>query len=585
MRVLSLLTALSGTDRGQRLRRFLRLAVLASVVEGLTVALAVPVLTRLLSPHPATALPWLAALLVGAAASLLLHHTATLRGFDTAIDLLTTLRHRVGDHVATLPLGWFTRERTGRLSHTLSTGVMEILALPAHQLGSLVRALITPTTLVIATAFTAPALALVAALVVPAVLAAFWWAGRLGRRADAAVATTAAATTDRLVEFARSQPVLRAFGRPASTLTWFDDALDDLRRAERRQLWLVLPPVTLNGVLARTTFLVLLATATALAIGSPDPAGVAAAVALLIVVNRIAEPLSEVAAHATAIRMALTQMDAVQAVLDTPPLPTPDRPAPTPERADVELRGVSFGYRPDQPVLHDVNLTLAQGSMTALVGTSGSGKTTLTRLIARFWDVTHGSVRIGGHDVRDLSTTQLISMVAPVFQDTWLFAGTLRDNLIVARPDATDTDIAHAADTARVTEIVERLPNGWDTQVGEAGTRLSGGERQRISLARALLKQAPIILLDEVTGALDAENQAAVTDGLLRLRGRHTMLVIAHQLPTIAAADMIVVLEGGRIVEHGQHDDLLAAGGRYAAFWTARAQAQGWRLIASRTGT
>jgi ATP-binding cassette, subfamily B, bacterial IrtB/YbtQ len=193
------------------------------------------------------------------------------------------------------------------------------------------------------------------------------------------------------------------------------------------------------------------------------------------------------------------------------------------------------------------------------------------------------AVRIGGVDVRELSTPQLMTLLSPVFQDTYLFSGTLRDNLRLARPDATEDEITAAAELARVGPIVERLPQGWQTQVGEGGTALSGGERQRVALARALVKDAPIVLLDEVTGALDAENQAAVTEGLLTLRRDRTMLVIAHQLSTIVAADQIVVLDNGRIAERGTHDELVEAGGRYAAFWRARAAAEGWRL--NRTAT
>lgn len=228
-----------------------------------------------------------------------------------------------------------------------------------------------------------------------------------------------------------------------------------------------------------------------------------------------------------------------------------------------------------------MNLTLEPGTVTALVGPSGSGKTTVTRLVARFWDVDQGQVRVGGVDVRDVGTVGLMSRIAMVFQHVYLFDGTIAENIRLGRPDATEDQVRAAASAAGLDEVIDRLPHGWETRVGEGGALLSGGERQRVSIARALVKDASIVLLDEATAALDAENEAAVTWALQRLARDRTVIVIAHRLSTTSSADQIAYLEHGRIAEAGSHEDLLAAGGRYAALWAERSRARGWRIGAT----
>ncbi|WP_040690904.1 ABC transporter ATP-binding protein, partial [Nocardia vinacea] len=215
----------------------------------------------------------------------------------------------------------------------------------------------------------------------------------------------------------------------------------------------------------------------------------------------------------------------------------------------------------------NVSLAVPPGKRLAVVGPSGAGKSTMLQLLARFYDVDSGAVRIGGVDVRAMSSEELMAQLAIVFQDVHLFDGTIEENVRLGRPGATDAQMRAAATAAGLDEVIERLPDGWNALVGEGGALLSGGERQRVSIARALLKDAPIVLLDEVTSALDPVNEAAVHAGIERLVAGRTVVMVAHRMRTIRRADHVVFLDGGRIVEQGSHDDLVGHGGRYAAFW------------------
>ncbi|MFW5417795.1 ABC transporter ATP-binding protein [Nocardiopsis sp. CNT-189] len=562
------------------LARLWLLTAAQAVLQGLLLGLLVPVLDAFVRPEPdlAAAAPWLALGAAGASAYAVLCIIATPVGFKAAGVLAAQLRRRLIRHVSTLPLGWFTAEHKARLARAVTADVGDAAQLAVTVAGPAITSTLLPAT-VVAVAFAVDwRMALLLCAIALAALWALRRAARITEAAETELERAAAEVAGRAIELGQAQPVLRAAGQAGGTprmraalADHRETYRDGMRRARR-------PFFVYTGVITGG-FVAVLALAAVLALGGHI--GVAEAVALLVLAARFLEPLGNLIDLIGALRAMTNKIARVEELLAAPALPVPAGPVRGIGEAGIEFSRVGFTYPGGgAPALSDVSLRFRPGTTTALVGPSGSGKTTVTRLIARFFDADTGRVRVGGADVRELDPAALLDEIAVVFQDVYLFDDTIENNLRLARQDATWDELEEAAAAARLDEVIERLPGGWRTRVGEAGAQLSGGERQRVAIARAVLKRARIVLVDEAASALDPVNEAAVSQAIADLGddpGR-TVIVIAHSPATLATADRVVSLDGGRVVETGTPEELLHGGGVFARLGRQYERARRWRI-------
>ncbi|MDN5918801.1 MAG: ABC transporter ATP-binding protein/permease [Pseudonocardia sp.] len=552
-----------GHEYATPIRRTVALMTTTAIVEGLSYALVVPVLRALFGRTPADAWPWLIAFGATVAIFAVLRYLSDLSGFRVGTTMLRGMYYGLGDHLARLPIGWYSADRVGDVSALASRGLLQALSVMAHLLAPLIAACVTPLTIVAVMLAVNWQMGLAAVLAAPVVVAIQVWTRRSMAATDAESAERGREATGRIIEYLQAQPVLRAGGRTRQRFDMLDDSLHEVQRASRRSTLSALPGVVGLHFTVQAIFTVLLVLGAYLALGGN--VGVAEVLMILVLAARCADPLLALAEMGGQLRSARSELERLDAVLSTDPLPEPREPI-MPERHDLAFDAVTFAHG-DRTVLEDLSLSVPEGQRLAVVGPSGAGKSTLLQLLARFYDVDAGAVRVGGVDVREIDTEVLMAQIAIVFQDVYLFDGTIEENVRLGRPDADDAQVRAAATAARLDDVIERLPAGWATNVGEGGALLSGGERQRVSIARALLKDAPIVLLDEVTSALDPVNEAAVHDGIERLMAGRTVVMVAHRMRTVQRADRVAFLEGGRIVEQGIHDELLRRSGRYADFW------------------
>ena len=520
---------------------------------------------------------WLVALAACAVVSTVTDFQGQRTSMTGALGFMHDVHHAVGDKIARLPLRWFTSDTAGTMSRAVSQEMLSLGESAAHFLYRIASTTAGCAVIWVGSWAWDWRLGLFLTVGAPAMALFIALARRLVDRGKAIAEPAERELATRVVELARCQGALRscrAVGRYGRLRAAFDDGA----RAAVRALWWETGGNLLSGAFTQVVVVgMIMLTASFAVAGTMDPLPAIATIGMCL---RFTTMLDDVGAAVFGVEERRQMMNHLDAVMDAEVMDEPASRAELSEPGAVELDGVVFGYRTGERVLDGVSLRVPARSMCAIVGPSGSGKTTIARLVARFWDVGSGTVRVGGADVRDMPTAQLMEQLSMVFQDVYLFDDTLAANIRVGDPRADDERVRRAADLAGVTEIVDRLPGGWDARVGEGGRALSGGERQRVSIARALLKRAPIVLLDEATSALDAENEANVVAAIEELRRTSTLVVIAHKLETISAADQVVVLgDDGRVAQVGRHCRLVEVDGPYRDFWTQRTRARGWALV------
>ncbi len=577
------------TPHRARLVVFLVVSVLLAVLGVVTPLLAGDVVNAITAGDSVSTVVWLAAAIaVVAVLDAGLGVLNRLLSSRIGEGLILDLRTAVYDHVQRMPIAFFTRTRTGALVSRLNTDVIGAQRAFSNTLSGVVSNVVSLLLTVVVMVTISWQVTVLSLLLLPIFLVpARAMGGRLAALQREAAQHNASMSTQMTERFsAGGATLVKLFGRPEAESSEF------ARRAGRVR------DIGVRVAMLQTTFVTALTLVSALALALVYGLGGALAilgtlnagdvVTLALLLTRLYTPLTMLANARMDIMSAVVSFERVFEILDLVPL-IQERPGARPlppGSASVEFDDVHFAYpsaeevslasledvavldsRGGEEVLHGISFTVLPGQTVALVGSSGAGKSTIAQLVARLYDVTSGAVRIGGTDVRETTFASLRGTIGMVTQDGHLFHESIRENLTLVRPDATDEQLWDALARARMEHVIRALPDGLDTVVGERGYRLSGGERQRLTIARLLLAAPRVVILDEATSALDSTNEAHVQAALGEAMEGRTALVIAHRLSTVRSADRILVVEGGRIVEQGSHPELLAAGGRYAELY------------------
>lgn len=518
--------------------------------------------------------------LVGAAGYLLrvaCHGISTILAHISAYTILEGIRLKIADRLMKAPLGEVMGRRIGYLKNIIMDKVEDLEPPLAHMIPELTSNLLLPVAIFIWMLVIDWRMGLAVLIAQVLAMIPMFFLMRNYNSQYAAYMEANNHVNSIIIEYVEGIEVVKAFNQSTSSYEKFVNAVQSFKEFtlawfkstwKSMNLMMAIMPTTLLGVLPVGLLLV--------QNGSISPAELAMGIILSL---SIVGPLMKATTFINEAKSMEYAVEAANELLNLPVLPDSGKIVSIPHN-DIALKHVTFSYDGSEQneVLHDVNLELPEGSFTALVGPSGGGKSTIARLIARFWDVTGGNITIGGKNIKELSIRQLSELVSFVTQDNFLFNCSLKENIRLGNPNATDEEVYAAAKAACCDEFIVRLDKGYDTPAGDAGKRLSGGEKQRIAIARAILKNAPIVILDEATAFTDPQNEDKIQKSIMALSKGKTLLVIAHRLSTIQNADQIVVLKKGRIVDCGKQKELLKRCPLYADMWKAHIGAKNWSV-------
>ena len=520
---------------------------------------------------------WCGVCLAGYAVKVAGYALSTILAHVSAYTILEGLRLQAADRLMGAPLGEVESRPIGAMKSTIVDRIEDIEPPLAHMIPELSSNVLLPLVVVIAMFSIDWRMGLALLVTIPLALIPMAFGMRSYNKNYAAYMEANAHVNSVIVEYVEGIQVVKAFSQGERSYQKFAQAVSSFKAFTMdwyRCTWasmnlcLSILPTTLLGTLPMGVYLY--------QTGVLDPAQVTLC---LMMALGIVTPLMSATAFINSMKSMQFAVKDTRELLDLPQLSQAEQDAPL-DGCSIQLKDVSFSYSGSdgKEVLHRLDLTIPQGKFTALVGPSGGGKSTIARLAARFWDVTGGAITLGGRDIRELPLKQLSREISFVTQDNFLFDCSLKENIRLGRPGASDEEVFAAARAAQCEEFIGRLEHGWDTAAGDAGKQLSGGERQRIAIARAILKYAPIVILDEATAFTDPENENKIQRSIMALSKGKTLLVIAHRLSTIQNADQIVVLEKGQIVDRGTQGELLSRCPLYQALWAAHIGAQTWAV-------
>ena len=483
-------------------------------------------------------------------------------------------RLAVGDALKRVSLGYFQQVSTGNILNSITTGLSTLEGMGIRMIDNFVGGYLNFLVIFAGLAVCSPVTVLIALGAAALSLCFMLVISHYSRVNSPVEAQANRDMTGAVLEYARGLAVVKSFGKSGAALDSVTKAVQDSKKIHLKIEWGYVPANALHLLALKCGSIGLaFAAATQCLRGEMRFSMMLMFVFFSFSIFASLEPISDSAHTLGVIDDAMDQLDALK---DEHFIDADGRDIPL-EHFDIAFKNVNFGYGARQ-VLKDVSFTIPEKTSTAIVGPSGSGKTTICSLLARFYDPQSGSITVGGHDLREMTCDSLLKNISMVFQNVYLFNDTIRANILFGKPDATEAEMIAAAKKARCHDFITALPNGYDTVVGEGGGTLSGGERQRISIARAMLKSAPIIILDEATASIDPENEQLIQQAISELTRGKTIITIAHRLATIENADQIFVLDDGKIVQRGTHAQLVAQEGRYRRFVEIRRQAEGWKI-------